>query len=205
MPLQKSFFEYFPELEDVSLEGILRWLNLKESPKFVENELGNRILYPQALPVTEKDMLLDWAILRELLKSQACQYYNKIANKIYIPHEFLERFPDVSKLIWAFTDALQPQGIVSLGLKGENVGVKNLGTLICPKILKKDGLVNVWVDKEKYEVQIGSLMVIPTNDNHTDIKFESASARLLGRGSLSAEVVGGPFGVAIDAREKVSA
>lgn len=201
MPKLKNLFEYFPQLESISSLGVIRWLKKRESLPVVENTIGNKILYPQVIPTTEKEILLELAILREVLLLQSEKYYNPNSNKIFIEEDLIERFVHFPSLVEAFVDAFHPTGLVSLFSKADNASLKNLGTLLRPQITKDEGQIDLWVNNLKYDIQIGTLFFIPISSNHLTIKFQSDGAKLFNRYKLTAEVVGGKFGVVVDARK----
>ncbi|KKR81338.1 MAG: hypothetical protein UU73_C0003G0098 [Candidatus Daviesbacteria bacterium GW2011_GWA1_41_61] len=202
MPSFKSLLEYFPQLESIYPEKVIQWLKGQGSGQILENEMGNRILYPQTIPLSERELFLEMAILREALKVQPSKYYNRNLNRLFIDVDFLERFPDASSLVQAFVDALQPVGLVSLILRSENVGSKSVGTLLRPRILKPEGKVTLWVGNQKYDIEIGSFITIPSSLNHLTIKFDSPVAKILDHHKLVAEVSGGRLGVVVDTRGK---
>lgn len=196
----KGLLEFFPQLETLSIDNIMLWLGSHGDATLLENRLGNRILYPQTIPISVSDLVFDFALLREALKLEPQKYYSQNLKRIYIPQLFLDRFPDMSKLIWAFVDTFKPPGLTAIVEKIDDVGTKNLGTYIKPEVINKEGWIYLWIGAKKYQVKVGSLMIIPAPSNRVDIKLESASVLFLGKKELSSEVFGGQFGLMIDAR-----
>lgn len=200
MPKLRGIFDYFPGLESIPIEKITTWFKNPENPKILENQLGNRVLYPQAVPTTAAGMNFDLAILREALKIHSLEYYSSSLKKIYIPEFFLDRFPNLQDLVWAFIEAFLPIGITAIYLRNESVGAKNLGTLIRPESLEKEGWVNVELNSQKYQVKVGSLMVIPIPISKVDFKFASETANIAGKNKVTAIVCGGALGIIVDTR-----
>lgn len=200
MPRLKSLLEYFPQLESIPSEKVMLWLKDQGSRQLLENVMGNIILYPQVIPTTEKEMLLEKALLKEALKLQPQTYYNPRLNKLFIDEALLERFPDTFGVMEAFVDALQPRGLVSLVLRSENIGSRNAGTLLRPQILKPEGEVNIWVGDQRHDIKIGSLKMISCSFNHLTIRFESEVAKIMDHHKMVAEVAGGKLGVVVDTR-----
>ena len=68
MPKFSGLFDSFDNLEKINVENVASFL--KNPPQLIslENYLANRILYPQTLPLTEENLEIDLAILREALK-----------------------------------------------------------------------------------------------------------------------------------------
>lgn len=200
MPKLNGLFEYFPNLGSIDPEKIIASLNHKIDHGILLNQLYNRLLYPQTVPVSSENLFLDLAILAEVLRSNPQKYYDLHFKRIYIPENLLNLFPDLQQLIWIFIDVFATPGITKIFLRSENLGTRTLGTLIRPKVLSKDGWVFLWVHDKKYEVKLGSLMIIPVPNNRVDIKFESPAATILQKNNVATEVAGGQFGLVIDTR-----
>lgn len=205
---REASFSPYPGLKDIKIEELISWLskqrnktNIFQNQRILENKLGNRILYPQTIPVSLEDLKLDLGLLKQILDSQPQNYYNQHLKRLYIPEEFLAMFPDLQELILLFIDIFNPSGITSILAKGEHLGPKNLGTLIKPKIVSKNGQINIWVKDKKYQVRVGDLTVIPVASQKVDIKFESKDAELLGKKVTTVEIFGGQLGLIIDGRK----
>jgi len=201
MPKDQNFYDYLPKISTLSLKEISLWLKRGEDGRILENELGNKILYPRAVAISEKDMMFDLAILREVIKANPGNYYNLTFNKINIPGDFLTRIPDIFKIVLAFIDVIEPENITSVFLRSE-IGVRQLGTVIRPIIKSEKGVIILLVSGEKYQIEIGSLATIPMDNRRIDIKFESDTAILLGKHSVSTEIMGGEMGLVVDTRKQ---
>lgn len=195
-----GLLEFFPGLESLSIDQMMQWLKIPGNPTIFENELGNRVLYPQTIPLDSSGLIFDLALLREALKINPHHYYNPTLKKIFIPETFLQRFPDLGQLAWAFIETFNPEGLVTIVEKIDDIGTKNLGTYLRPEIVTKNGIVVLWVAGKKYEVKVGSLNSIPASSSRVDIKFESTAARLVGKQNFVAEVAGGALGLIVDTR-----
>lgn len=202
MPKTISLFSYFPNLSQVSAERVVSWLSgsdfyKKQNPTVLENEIGNRILYPEVIPTTQAELALDFAILREAIKLHPDGYLNENLKKLSIPGEFLSRFPDLLNLTWAFIDALAPEGVVSIYLKSA-VGPKSLGTYMKAKIVTPEAGVSVWLNGQRTNLGSKRRVVIPAPGSKFVFKFESEGVELLGQNQITFEAAGGPLGALID-------
>lgn len=187
--------------DQVTVEGVAAWLGRRTDTKILDNKLGNRVLYPSAVPYSAEDLAFDLAVLREVVRLNPQNYFNQNLKVIYIPAGFLQHFPDLHKLVWAFADTLALPEITSILLKSETLGLKNLGTIIKPKIELSTGVISVWIHDKEYEVKVGSLTVIPVESSKVDIKFQSQAVKLLGSNDVTLEVTGGELGLLVDARK----
>lgn len=202
MPAGLDSLVLFPHLENFSIESIASWLKRDKDLKFVANELGNYLLYPDTIPVTVRDLLFDLALLREALKIDSRKYFSPNLKRIYLSQSLLDRFPDLFRLIWIFIDVLDPAAVTSIFLKTEKFGTKNLGSLIRPKIISPKSELTIWTGKKKYRVKADSLVVIPAKESKADIKVEMTGLTLLGKNNFSMEVSGGEVGLIIDTRTR---
>lgn len=202
-----GIYDSFSDLEELPIDNIVSKLDRKEDPVILENELGNRILYPQTVPLTNLGLDFDLAVLESVLGGMGkkmCNItscgYSPHSNKIYIPEGFLERLPKPLDIVKVFIDALKPSGVVTLYQRSEKTGNKILGTVLRPKLTTSLGEVSLLVSGKKYQNKIGGLTIIPAPLNRYDIRFESREATLLGKNQLATEVAGGALGIVLDAR-----
>lgn len=198
MPKVVGLLDYFPELEEIPASQVIAFLNRQEDPKILINELGNRILYPQTLPTTQRELMIDMAILQASISLQPSHYFDSHLKRFHIPEILLTRFPNLYQLILVLVKIFKPQDIVTLFLKTTNLGDKSLGTLLRPKVTSREGTVNLTLGNEKFSAKIGSLVSFPAPNRRVDFKFESRSATLVGKNNLLAEVPGGQLGLIVD-------
>lgn len=197
-----GIFESFPNLDQLPLEKILS--NLKAPPNEIslENFLANRILYPQAVPVSKEDLDLDLAIVREALKDlPEKKFYDKQNKKIFIPENFLTRFPDIKKLALCFVEGFKPQDIAQFLIVRSN-GKEPLGSFIPLKFENKKGKVDLDVEGVKFTLNAGKLVQVPCPPAHCHIQFKASGVRLFNKSEGVFEAVGGSLGLLIDGREK---
>src|SRR5688572_29560259 len=100
MPKVTGIFEEFDFLDQIPIDDISKWIPIKLPPFYLENFLANKILYPQSIPVTEVDLAIEIAILREIVKRKS--HFDPKLNQIFIPETFLSRFPNLSQLVWVY-------------------------------------------------------------------------------------------------------
>lgn len=181
--------DYFPQLNKVEAEKIANNLHFKGDLRILKNKLANRILYSQAVAINAKDLIFDLAMIFEALKTAPGEYYNQNLKRIIIPEGILNFLPNLRQVAQVFLDAFRPQGIASILLKSQTVGVKNLGTYIRPKISGSKPLT-IWIGEDKYQIQIGTISTIPVAGRKVDIKFPAGVS----------EVAGGDLGIVIDTR-----
>ena len=121
-------FEYFRYLDQIPTSDISKWLNTKIKETDLENFIGNRIIYPQALPISNLELDIDLALFREALKRQPEVLYDRRLNKIIIPIEFQTRFGSFEKLIKAITEVLILKSDTQIYLKEEG-NIKLIGAI----------------------------------------------------------------------------
>lgn len=215
-----GLFDSFDNLDRISAEALASWLKPVPQLTQIENYLANKILYPQALPVSRLEMQLDLAILREALRANGPQgssqkinallgdnpFLNITLRKILIPRRFLEFVPDLKSLVWVFVDALLLnrrredwfQDLWTVVLTGETDEI--VGSVILPQFEKGKGLMKINVQGKSYGVQAGGLMVIPCPGLRCEIVYRIQDGRVLDKTDMAMEVYGGKLGLMIDGR-----
>lgn len=197
MPKLSGVFSSFTNLENIPIDQLSHLY--KVDPKVLMRRLANLLLYPQIIAQTKEELTHDLAILEGVILLNPQKFYDPAQRKIYIPENYLERFPDLPKLGLAFISSIRPTPFATLISKSP-ASTKNLGTVLHPEIINKSGQVNVWVDNKKYQLKIGGLMMVKTAEDKLDLKFESAGATVFGNNSYQMEAEGGELGVIIDTR-----
>lgn len=220
---QKGLFDNFDNLDQISTEAIASWL--KPAPQFsqLENYLANRILYPQALPLTEYDMKIDLAILREALKMNKVisettngpktsallgesPFLNVTLRKILIPTEFLNFVPDLVSLTWVFIDALLLgrgrqdwfEDLWTIVLTDDTDEI--VGSVIRARFEDSSGIMDLSLPGKDYRIRPGSLMVIPCPKDRCEIAYKLQKGSCLGKQANAMEVYGGKLGLIVDGR-----
>ena len=125
MPKLTGIFASFPDLERIPPEDIARWLKPNPGLELIGNYLGNRLLYPETIPVTQTDLAVELAILREVVRRHPEKF--QTPGKIFISNQLAERIGSLLDLTLALIDVLQPKGTVEILLEGKSVGFATLG------------------------------------------------------------------------------
>ncbi len=197
MPKVSGIFDSFDNLDKIPTADIAGWLNPRPDIKFLDNYVANRIFYPQITPISQTELDIDLAILREALKRNPI-YFKKAQKKILIPEEFISRLPDLNKLAWAFIDAYIPKEQIVFTLIGSG-GDEVLGTYLRAEFPAERDYIDLEVQDKHFRIKPG-LTFIPCQ-NHCHINFKSGNAKILGKNELTIEVFGGRLGLAIDGRK----
>lgn len=223
MPKLTGLFDSFDNLDQISAEAIASWL--KPVPQLIqlENYLANKILYPQTLPLTEHDMQIDLAILREALKMSKAfadaingpqkntflgdnSFLNTTLRKVLIPARFLNFVPNLTTLTGVFIDALllnrkkedwfQDLWTVVLTDSAEEV----VGSVLLPQFEDKNGIMNFSIHDKNYQLRSGGLMMLPCSTDRCEIAYKLQKGKILGKKESAVEVSGGKLGLMIDGR-----
>ena len=219
MPKLPGLFDSFDNLDQIPPEAIASWL--KPVPQIIslENYLANRILYPQTLSLTERDMQIDLSILREALKMNGPKpgfkknntllgdnpFLNITMRKVLIPIKFLRFVPNLMNLTLIFIDALllyrEKQDYFSdlwtIVLTDDIDRV--VGSILLPQF-ESGGAMNLKLQGKNYEIRAGSLTVIPCPKARCGIAYKLQNGRMLGSKENAIEVYGGELGLVIDGR-----
>lgn len=220
MPKLSGLFSSFDNLDRIPVEDIAAWL--KPTPQLVqlENYLANKILYPQTIPLTEYEMKIDLAILREALKINSPKLDNQKTNtllgdnpflnttlrKVLIPQRFLPYVPDLTSLTWAFIDGLLLDrkkadffwDLWTIVLVDDTDEI--VGSILLPQFDSINGEMHLNVLGKNYQITPGSLIVIPCPKDRCEISYKFQKGSILGRQESAVEVYGGKLGLMIDGR-----
>lgn len=220
MPIPAGLFASFDNLDQITPENIAKWLKVVPSSIQLENYLANRILYPQTIPMTDADMKIDLAILREALRINRPKADAKFTNdllgdnpfknttlrKILIPEKFLSFVPNLQSLTWAFVDGLLLErqkkdffeDLWTVILEGESDEV--VGSIILPQFTNPSGVMELKIEGKKYNVKSGSLVVLPCPKDRCEIFYKFNLGKALGKNENAVEIYGGRLGLMIDGR-----
>jgi hypothetical protein len=117
------------------LDGVSRWLPFPAEDDAILDFLYNRALYPESLAATEKEMALDLAISRELIRRGTKKASQTFPEKIKRPGtdllpwfepiiavgEILSRAPSHGQALLTLLDGIQPTGVTTVVLDQNNL------------------------------------------------------------------------------------
>lgn len=220
MPRLSGLFDSFDNLDQIPPEAIASWLKPVPNLNQLENYLANKILYPQAVPLTERDMQIDLSILREALKMAAPKpgsqkandllgdnpFVNTVLRKILIPAIFLSFIPNLSNLVRVFIDAFLVnrerkdyfQDLWTIILTNNTDEV--VGSVLLPQFDSSSGVMTLRLSSKNYQVRQGNVIVIPCPKERCEMAYKLQKGTLLGKQENAFEVSGGKLGLVIDGR-----
>lgn len=210
-----GLFDSFENVDQVDIGAVITWLKTPVTPIFLENYLANRILYPQTVPVTDYDMKIDLAILREVLKINASNtradnpFLNITLRKLIIPERFLKSVPNLVNLTWAFIDGLlldrrkedrfSDLWTVVVADDADEI----VGSILIPEFGGSNDKMELKLFDKKYDIKSGSLTVIPCPKDRCEIAYKFATGKILGQKEAALEIYGGKLGLIIDGRSSI--
>ncbi len=217
-----GLFDSFDNLDQIPIENIASWLKVAPSLIQLENNLATKILYPQTLPLTESDMKIDLAILREALRINGPKlnlrknnpllgdnpFLNITLRKILIPQRFLTFVPDLKTLTWAFVDGLllnrrkedwfEDLWTVVLTDDADEI----VGSILLPQFIGEGSVMELTLLDKIIKIRPGSLMVIPCPKDRCEIAYKFNQGKILGKQENAVEIYGGKLGLMIDGRNQ---
>lgn len=220
MPKLVGLFGIFDNLDQIPIEAIAFWLKPPPNLIQLENYLANKILYPQTLPLTEYEMKIDLAILREALRMNGPKGIDKTTNsllgdnsflnitlrKIIIPKKFLRFIPNLVLLTWAFVDGLLLNrkkedwfGDLWTVILSDEID-EVVGSILLPQFDDDSSMMDLNVLNKKFKIRPGSLTVIPCPKDKCELSYKFNKGMLLGKEENAVEVYGGNLGLMVDGR-----
>ncbi len=220
MPKLAGLFDSFDNLDQLDISSLNSWLKNPPQTIQLENYLANKILYPEAIPMTEYDMKIDLAILREALRMNGPKlagqntnsllggnpFLNITLRKILIPERFLRYVPDLASLTWAFVDGL-------LGNRKKEDWFEDLwtivlvddvdevvGSIILPQFADKSSEMELSISGNSYKIRPGNLSIVPCQKDRCEIGYKVRNGKILGKAESALQVYGGKLGILVDGR-----
>lgn len=220
MPKLPGLFDTFDNLDQLNVENIAIWIRPAPNLIQLENYLANKILYPNSLPISEPDMKLDLAILREALKLNSPKlsgegketllgsnpFLNISLRKILIPQRFLNFIPSLPNLAWAFVDALLLErkkedffwDLWTVIVTGDFDEV--VGSILLPQFSGRGDTMDLNVLGRVYKILPGSLTVLACPKDRCQISYKIRKGKILGKSEAALEIYGGVLGIMVDGR-----
>lgn len=214
-------FDSFDNLDQIDINLASSWLKNPPSSIQLENYLANKILYPQTLPLTEMEMKVDLAIIREAIRLAASKidqkegsllgnnlFLNITLRKIIIPEKFLPFTADLTTLAWVFVDALllnkkRADYFEDLWTVVVSDDVDQVvGSVLLPRFEDQRDTMILNVQGKSFKVRSGSLLFVPCQKDRCEISYKLTGGKLLGKQESALEVYGGKLGLLIDGRER---
>jgi hypothetical protein len=193
MPHLSGVFDQFPDLEKANIDQLLAWMSKKPERHALINFLGNRVLYPQTIPLNQSDLEMDFAILRAAIRLRPSLVFQPQTNKIIIPKIFADRFPPLRTMVLSIIEGINPKGIHFIYLK-DGAQLKIIGSVISPlnpQRLSADGkTVVLATGKTRQSLSVNTISVV-------SLPVSEAKVVL---GNEEFKALGGDVGVIIDLR-----
>jgi len=122
-------------LTNMPLSDITRWISLDIADDDVRNYLFNKSLYPSSLPVEGKDLAIEQAVTRQVIRSAIKKAFERFPDREfkYTKHllpwfepiiaagSILTQSPSVDQTALMLIDSLQPTGATTLVLDHNNL------------------------------------------------------------------------------------
>lgn len=189
-----GIFEDLDSLDTLPIEDINNFLAEKEHIYILENYLGNRILYPQTVPVGKRDMEVDLAILATYMHNHQELFYMVGLKRIMIPEKVELRFPPLANLIFFFPEIFQLQEVVELAIKKESSQVEIIGTIITlpNRVGKSESLSEIKINGELIKLDPHGMTYFESEKNSNEVELPKQTLT----------VAGGKIGIIINQKEQ---
>lgn len=214
-----GLFDSFDNLDQINIDSLTAWLKSPPTSIQLENYLANKILYPRTLPLTDFDMKVDLAILREALRINGPKlgtrvgpllgdnpFLNITLRKVIIPERFLHYICDLVSLTWAFVDGLlldrrkedwfEDLWTVVLADDIDEI----VGSILLPQFGGEGDSMDLSLLGKDYKIKAGSLTIVSCPKNRCEIAYKFSKGEFLGKKENAVEVYGGELGLMIDGR-----
>lgn len=167
-----GIFDEFANLGEISAEEIKHFLKFPIELHVLENFVGNRIIYPQSIPMNEYEMEIDLAILKAVVRRDPKFFYNEAKSCLSFKKELVVRFPSIQKLLVDLSEVLPFKEVTKIFEK-DWAQSRQVGTLICPANLPDQEGVEAEIDGKRFQLSANSFTQIPFNLPETNLKINS--------------------------------
>lgn len=191
MPKLSGPFTQFKNFDQINLGKILSKLKSHGDINVLENFFGNRIIYPQTVPVSATDMEIDLALFGEALISQPELILGK-NNSIILTEDLTRRFSPLLNLLKSIINNLNLPPVAGIYFKKANT-LNLVGSVFSPKVsIPKSTKVDLMINGQSLKILPGSFSILP---------FTERKLRLTINNSPEIEVSGGELGLVLDLTE----
>ena len=194
MPKLTGIFEDLEGLDSLPIEDVNNFLAEKEHVYVLQNFLGNRILYPQTIPASKRDMEIDLAILCAYMRLHQEIFYMVGLKRIMIPEKIELRFPPLANLLYYFPEIFDLDEVVELAIKKESSQVVIIGSIISPKVgdPKSEKLTQVLINGQSIKLDPHGMTYFGTNQNSNEVELPNKTLT----------VAGGSVGIIINQKQE---
>jgi hypothetical protein len=187
-----GIFATLPGIENIPPDGIQRWLKTRLSEHAIENFLANRILYPETVPLTQEEKLIDQAILQEYIFRNPARFYNPLSHRLIIPSEMIARFQPLENVMVIFCSLLGITAITPVFIAEESTLTPE-GSIIVPTVPITEQKTTLLIDGKPQTIENGKFYHFAVTNQRVKIKLGAENEIL---------VSGGKLGITVDLRQK---
>lgn len=182
MPKLTGIFEDLTGLDSLSIIEVNRFLTDKEHVYVLENYLGNRILYPQTVPIGKRDMEIDLAILCAYMHTHQELFHIAGLKRIMIPEKIELRFPPLANLIFYFPEIFNLSEVEELAIKKESSQVMVAGTIITPRTKNSEiaKLSEIKINGQTVKLDPHGMTYFDSNKNSNEIELPTKTLTVSG-------------------------
>lgn len=181
-------------LINMPLSDITRWISLDIADDDVRNYLFNKSLYPSSLPVEEKDLAIEQAVARQVIRGAIKKAFKRFPDRefkytkhllpwfepIIVTGSILTQSPSVDQTALMLIDSLQPTGATTLVLDHNHLlpalgAAASINQLMVVHILNTDAFMHLGtVITPVGEAPIGTpvLRIQMIRDDGQDVNLE---------------------------------
>ncbi|MBI2021667.1 hypothetical protein HYS93_02150 [Candidatus Daviesbacteria bacterium] len=188
MPKLTGFFSIPLDLDQIPISDIYHWIKFKGDIKYLENYIGNKILYPQTIPTQKDELEIDFAILREVLIRHPEIVYDPSQSKLTLTQEMESRFPPLMRLASLVIETVAfSKELTYVFLKGDKSS-QLIGSVLSPTKVFSGSEVALIINGKETKVKNKSITILPIPEPHLKVQFPNSLELLVSGGSLGLAV-----------------
>lgn len=169
MPKLTGIFEELAGLESLPIDEINNFLSPQEHFYVLENYLGNRILYPQTIPQSKRDMEIDTAILCAYMHTHQDLFINNGLRRVVISEKIETRFPPLANLIFYFPNIFHLESTVTIAVQREIGQIEVVGTIVTPS----ETLNKIKINGQEVNLNPEGMTYIESHEKNNEVELSN--------------------------------
>lgn len=169
-----NIFKDFSNLSRLDIAFVQSRLPFSMAPNDLANYISNRLVFPNAIPQTHPEYLLELAILSGIVAINSGYFYNQTLSQITIPLEYTQVYQNLNDLVRVVVTSVGLHGQVSVTIPNQT-GHSTTGSAIAFESNDQD--LQISSGSQKFTLTPHNFLYLPPSSS-TEVTINQTSYRL---------------------------